>query len=61
MIRGYDYILCQFALLRTTMSQVAMELKQSVVGKVNNRDSHRDDPVRTVAINLDTEMVPRAR
>lgn len=43
------------------MSQVAMELKQSVVGKVNNRDSHRDDPVRTVTINLDTEMVPRAR
>lgn len=46
---------------RPTMSQVVMELKQSVVGKVNDRDSHRDDPVRMVTMNLDTEMVPRAR
>ncbi|KAG2249604.1 hypothetical protein Bca52824_089232 [Brassica carinata] len=47
---------------RPTMSQVVMELKQSVVRKVNDRDSHRDDdPVRMVTMNLDTEMVPRAR
>lgn len=46
---------------RPTMSEVVMELKKSVVGKVNDRDSYRDGPVRMVTMNLDTEMVPKAR
>jgi senescence-induced receptor-like serine/threonine-protein kinase len=45
---------------RPTMSQVVMELKQSIFGRVNNRSDHKD-PVRMVTMNLDTEMVPRAR
>lgn len=45
---------------RPTMSQVVMELKQSVFGRVIDRSNHKD-PVRMVTMNLDTEMVPRAR
>ncbi|ESQ54232.1 hypothetical protein EUTSA_v10024418mg [Eutrema salsugineum] len=45
---------------RPTMSQVVMELKQSVLGRVTDRNSQIDS-VRMVTINLDTEMVPQAR
>ncbi|KAG7540956.1 Protein kinase domain [Arabidopsis thaliana x Arabidopsis arenosa] len=45
---------------RPTMSQVVMELKQSVFGRVTDRSNHKD-PVKMLTMNLDTEMVPRAR
>ncbi|CAL9227391.1 unnamed protein product [Arabidopsis halleri] len=45
---------------RPTMSQVVMELKQSVFGRMTDPSNHKD-PLRTVTMNLDTEMVPRAR
>ncbi|KAF2586977.1 hypothetical protein F2Q70_00034281 [Brassica cretica] len=46
---------------RPTMSQVVMELKQSVVGRVTTDGNSHRDPVRMVTMNLDTEMVPKAR
>ncbi|VVB11073.1 unnamed protein product [Arabis nemorensis] len=46
---------------RRTMSQVVMELKQVVFGRVTDQDSHRNSERMVVTLNLDIEMVPRAR
>lgn len=45
---------------RPTMSQVVMELKQIVYGIVTDQENY-DDSTKMLTVNLDTEMVPRAR
>ncbi|CAL9223590.1 unnamed protein product [Arabidopsis halleri] len=45
---------------RPTMSQVVMELKQIVYGRVTDQEKY-DDSTKMLTVNLDSEMVPRAR
>lgn len=45
---------------RPTMSQVVMELKQIVYGIVNDQENYNDS-TKMLTVNLDSEMVPRAR